>query len=337
MQDTTFYQSHLDRVSRSFAFCIGQLEQPMRNWVSLSYLLCRMLDTVEDAPWDDAARRDTAFREFDALMQRPDPGRMAEWVGSFPPDIPEGERWLLQDATVLFADVNALPEAARTVIHQTVRTMRQGMQHYAQARGTEDALRLESLTEVNRYCYFVAGVVGHLLTQLFLLSRPDFAPHDALMRDAFHFGLFLQKINLLKDQRADELEGRFLVPHRRMLLASLRANTAGSIAYLTALPVDAREYRLFCAWSLFLGLASLPHMEQAYSEGTAKKIGRTETLELMQQVGEIVQDNAALRRALGDYVQVLPPAAEARHAPDWFCAMSGDALRPSELSDLQVL
>ena len=220
--------------------------------------------------------------------------------------------------------------------HHTVRTMRLGMQHYAEARSAEGALRLSSLTEVNRYCYFVAGVVGHLLTQLFMLSRPDFTPHDAFMRDAFHFGLFLQKINLLKDQRTDESEGRFLVPQRRAVLASLRTNTAGSIAYLTALPVDAREYRLFCAWSLFLGLASLPHMEQSYSEGKAKKIGRAETMELMQQVGEIVQDNAALKSALAEYVRGLPPETEAGHAPDWFCALSGDALRPSELSDLQV-
>ena len=308
----------------------------MRDWVSLSYLLCRILDTVEDASWPQPQQRDAAFRIFDAVLQDPEPTQVQAWVASFPTDIPAGESLLLQDATLLFADVNALPQAPREVIHHTVRTMRLGMQHYAEARGAEGALRLESLTEVNRYCYFVAGVVGHLLTRLFLLSRPDFTPQHDLMRDAFHFGLFLQKINLLKDQRTDESEGRFLVPHRRALLASLRTNTSGSMAYLTALPVDAREYRLFCAWSLFLGLASLPHMEQAYSHGSASKIGRGETLQLLQQVSEIVQDNAALRRALADYTESLPPETEAGHAPDWFCALSGDALRPSDLSDLQI-
>ena len=49
MQTISFYQTHLDRVSRSFAFCIKKLESPLRQWVSLAYLLCRVLDTVEDS------------------------------------------------------------------------------------------------------------------------------------------------------------------------------------------------------------------------------------------------------------------------------------------------
>ena len=53
MRSGEFYQRHLDGVSRSFALCIPQLDQPFQERVALSYLLLRVLDTVEDAPFAD--------------------------------------------------------------------------------------------------------------------------------------------------------------------------------------------------------------------------------------------------------------------------------------------
>ena len=70
---------------------------------------------------------------------------------------------------------------------------------------------------------------------------------------AYHFGLFLQKVNILKDQQEDEAAGRFLVPDRRALLASLRDNARGALQYILALPRGERGYRIFCAWSLMIG------------------------------------------------------------------------------------
>ena len=42
--------SHLPKVSRTFALAIAGLPEPLRGEVCVAYLLCRMLDTVEDAP-----------------------------------------------------------------------------------------------------------------------------------------------------------------------------------------------------------------------------------------------------------------------------------------------
>src|SRR5258708_9371144 len=78
---------------------------------------------------------------------------------------------------------------------------------------------------------------------------------------AYRFGLFLEKVNILKDQAEDEEAGRFLVPDRREILASLRADAERALAYLTSLPRAERGYRTFCAWSLMLRAASLPLME----------------------------------------------------------------------------
>ena len=38
----------LPRVSRTFALGIGQLRPPLRETVGVAYLICRILDTVED-------------------------------------------------------------------------------------------------------------------------------------------------------------------------------------------------------------------------------------------------------------------------------------------------
>src|SRR3989338_5910734 len=99
MLDACHYQIHLDRVSRSFAFCIARLEGEFRGWVGLSYLLCRILDTVEDAPWASAEERDAADCDFEAcLAAAPDEQKVKSWAARFPA-VPEGERALLLDSS----------------------------------------------------------------------------------------------------------------------------------------------------------------------------------------------------------------------------------------------
>src|SRR3954464_11438031 len=93
-----FYQSHLDRVSRSFAFCIRQLPSPLKEWVGLSYLLCRVADTIEDAPWESSLAQFEVFERFDQALLSPERLESVQaWVSLFPPGLPEGEILLLGD------------------------------------------------------------------------------------------------------------------------------------------------------------------------------------------------------------------------------------------------
>jgi phytoene/squalene synthetase len=350
-RDLDFYQGHLDRVSRSFAFCIRKLEPPLRLWVSLSYLLCRVLDTIEDSPWTDTGLREAEYVAFDGFMRVP-PSRedVAAWAARFPRGIPETEKLLLAESYDLFADLHLLPPAARAVIQKAVRQMSAGMKSYAErARG--GGLRLRGLTDVNRYCYFVAGVVGELLSNLFVEYRADFIPPVDFLKNSFHFGLFLQKINLLKDQVGDEAEGRYLVPNRPELLASLRENAEGALNYLLSLPVEEKGFRTFCAWSLFLGAASLPFIEENYGlradapahPGT--KISRAVTEQLLAAVEEIVQDNGALRAGFDENFPPLPAldtAGLARHPADatdsqWFAQVAAESLGSGDLGDLRMI
>jgi phytoene/squalene synthetase len=325
MRDSRFYQEHLDRVSRSFAFCIERLEPPFRGWVSLSYLLCRVLDTVEDALWPEPSVQAGQFREFLGFLEAaPAAATVAAWGRRFPATISAGEQGLLEDFGALLSDLHGLPEGIRRAIASPVRRMALGMREFAQR-----PLKLSDLSEVNRYCFVVAGLVGGLLSRLYLSFRPSFEAPGGFHLNGCHFGLFLQKVNLLKDQRGDESEGRFLVPDRAGLVASLRGNARGALDYLLSLPVAERGYRLFCGWSLFIGLASIPWIEESYARNDASiRIPRTRTLELMGRAEAAIGDNERTRLLFEELESSLSSAGrtepEVGPPPAWFLDLAVD-------------
>jgi phytoene/squalene synthetase len=314
MSEIAFYQPHLDRVSRSFAFCIARLDGEMREWVSLSYLLCRLLDTVEDAPWSSPEAQDEAFDRFRSFIEEvPTPEAVQAWAAKFGP-IDPGEKILVDDAHRCFANLHALAPDVRERIQGPVMNMYRGMRHFLKDRREQGGLRLRTLAEVNQYCFFVAGLVGELLTDL-VAQRWPAAPRCARnYLDAHHFGLFLQKINLLKDQAKDEKEGRFLVPSRTELLASLGRDAEGAIRYLQSLPIAEKGFRLFCAWSLFLGLASLPWIEKSRLLGIFTKIPRLFTETLLRKVEGLIDDNQALLGLFREMLPKLPASVSAQPA-----------------------
>lgn len=294
MQDLNFYQSHLDQVSRSFAFCIARLKQPLRSWVGLSYLLCRVLDTAEDAPWSDNQAKLNSIEQFNEFLQKaPDSESVAAWIQSIPRDIKKEELHLIQDLGLLLNDLHTLPDEAKSVLQNSIVSMGKGMAFFSQKNKLNE-LRLLNLTEVNTYCFFVAGLVGELLTNLVQANNPALNfPKDIYLK-AHHFGLFLQKINLLKDQNEDKKQGRDLVPEREKFLSSLLKNAKNAIDYICLIPIAEKEFRLFCAWSLFLGLSSLTFIEVSFLSGLFNKIPRAITEQVLGKVESVIENDQKL-------------------------------------------
>lgn len=306
------YQKHLNRVSRSFAFCIAELEGAFKFYVGHCYLMFRVLDTVEDAPWTDKAAQVRAFEEFGSFLKTmPTEERLQAWSGELLKlELPQGEKDLLKDTFGLFYDFHFhLEEDIQATVRRCIENMSRGMEFYAQA--TKE-VRLKTLADVNRYCFFVAGVVGELLHAIFLKLYPrakNAAPED--LGNALHFGLFLQKVNLLKDQFKDEKEGRFLVPSRGAVQQSLLQNARKALAYLKSLPEEASKYRVFCAWSLFLGLASLPWIEKSWNKKDPElKIPRLRTKMLLDKVAKKAQCNRSLTELFEELKPTLSEPGE---------------------------
>jgi len=341
MLDAAHYQEHLNRVSRSFAFCIARLEGDFRGWVGLSYLLCRILDTVEDALWANLDQRDAAYLRFESFLEvNPTDSDIQTWVALFPA-IPESERFLLLDSGRVFSDLQSLPPSVREKIRVPVLNMYRGMRYFGRNLAPGQSIRLNSLAEVNQYCFFVAGLVGDLLSELLAERWPAMKLSRRTYLDAHHFGLFLQKVNLLKDQATDEKEGRFLVPSRPELLASLKLDAEGALRYLQSLPIAEKGFRLFCAWSLFLGLASLPWTERTWAQGIFNKIPRMLTQKLLGTVEKVIDDNHALlvlfQQMLPKLPVVEPVANESFASVPWLSQVYQGRLGEKEFAELGML
>ena len=343
-KDAEFYQNHLDRVSRSFAFCIRQLPEPLRDWVALSYLLCRVVDTIEDAEWADKAEQAWAFEAFDQALMKPE---CAGLLSSNSKLIRANadERQLLQDSEILFTDLHSLPGEVKAVLLDTVHSMSLGMQHFV-LQSPEPGLRLNSLSEVNQYCFFVAGLVGELLAKLLAQVCPSFQTDQETLLRAHHFGLFLQKVNLLKDQVTDLPLGRHLIPSRGEVENSAQSNAHQAFRFLISVPSEQIEFRRFCAWSLFLGLESLLAARDSMTAGELRKVSRARTQAMIAQVEEALLSESQLGELFTQAVQRLgwesKPTAAAQSkntgqpAPEWLTRLYSGRLDQRSLYELGV-
>jgi len=298
----SFYQKHLDGVSRSFALCISRLDEPLRAWVGLTYLLCRVLDTIEDADWTNASEQLLAYAAFQKFLVSDFSSQEYQiWLRSFPKNLPQGEAELLTEGERLFTDYRALPVNIRTVLARLLTTMSEGMKYFSK-RKSHGVLQLKTLQEVNQYCLFVAGVVGEALSQLLQHFDEKIKLSREWLLDAHHFGLFLQKVNLLKDQKQDEVEGRRLIPERSSVYESLGENAEGALRYIEAIDVRHHSYRVFCLWSFFLGLRTLPILRDNFTEAA-------------EVVGSKVLNNKILKLRREDAVALFKKVEDAAREP----------------------
>jgi len=222
---------HLERTSRTFALAVPLLPAPVRDTVALAYLLFRCADTLEDAAAWTEEERMRALATFAELLEGRGSARdvVHAWLETGM-TAHEGYRDLMRDLPELVEQLAYVPEAVRRHTRRTALGMREMI---PRARG------LASLEDLRRYCYFVAGIVGELLTELFLDAEPSLAAVRAdLEAEALHFGEGLQLVNILKDERDDAAEGRrFLPPSLRRddVIALAREDLRGARRYVEAL------------------------------------------------------------------------------------------------------
>lgn len=354
-------ETHLNRVSRSFSFCIAELPRPLREWVGLSYLLMRVLDTIEDAPWKDVTAQNQAFKDFTYELQSSVSDQALHWqqqVLALP--LAQGEGLLLQDWPWLLKSFRELPEAVKAILLRHIVVMKNGMEYFLSLAHKRGELRLSTMPELNRYCFFVAGLVGGLLEELRLLfhsmegavnssqtgeSPPNLVPEEEralnLRESALHFGLFLQKVNILKDQKADAQESRHFVFDFDLIFSSLGVHAPKAFHYIEQLPLAQRGYRLFCAWSLFIGLKTLGAIKQKRS-----KVSRLVTLALIEKIRGIIDHPQKLRKLFevslketfvgNNLAEAINAPPDSEEYPSLIHFFKDYGLRPEEIISLQL-
>ncbi|NOK23590.1 squalene/phytoene synthase family protein [Corallococcus carmarthensis] len=298
----------LERTSRTFALAIPLLDEPLRREVGLGYLLLRVADTLEDAaPWTRDERRQ-ALAAFESLLQETpgvDAGALSrEWL-SRPPSENAGYLDLLASTPTLLASLDAIrPEAGAILRHFVLKTV-QGMGQVLAGASEGGLLQLGSLQSLRDYCYIVAGLVGELLTELFVLD-PRLAMYAPNLRSlAPLFGEGLQLVNILKDARQDRKEGRVWLPEGVQLQDVERLAGEDLIAaarYVRALHLAGapRDVLAFTTMPLLLAQATL---ELLVRDGAGAKVSRAVVSAQLNML------QAALDRGM------LPEAVEALAGP----------------------
>jgi farnesyl-diphosphate farnesyltransferase len=276
--------------SRTFALAIPLLPEPTRREVTISYLLFRIADTFEDAAAWPRALRIAALERFVQLLERPDREEIAStaslWAEEVPVDLP-GYRDLLTEVPFVFDSFLALaPEAVALIREHTVRTAH-GMAGFVARTGDDGELRLRDVPDLQAYCYIVAGIVGELLTELFVLGRPAVAAVAPRLRErARAFGEGLQLVNVLKDSASDATAGRRYLPDgvdRAAVLDLARRDLQTAAEYVLTLQSAGAERGLvaFNALPVRLAHATLLRLEQA---GPGSKISRSQVYAIVQSL-----------------------------------------------------
>ena len=306
--DWTWCETMLPRVSRTFALCIRFLPDDLRRSVLLSYLLCRVADTLEDAPELDIASKQNLLDLFACALD--DPAVDLAPLSMILPSRDDADICLTRQADRIVALLQVQPEPVRAAVVPWVREMCRGMAEFAvrtpRIVGAGVALRgLETEADLDRYCYFVAGTVGHLLTALFAAQRPRISPEAAQRLDALaeDFGAGLQMVNIIVDVAKDRQRGVSYVPESvcdaaglavvdllepaqrpraqaalRQLVRRARQRLDRARQYCLLMPRSEYQIRLFCVIPYYLALRTLRAVEADVgypAAGQRIKVGRS--------------------------------------------------------------
>jgi farnesyl-diphosphate farnesyltransferase len=297
----------LPKVSRTFAISIRLLPPALERPVLISYLLCRIADTIEDSPNVAIDRKSDLLRLFAGTLdaEAPPATALSETFA-----IPANdEEVLAQEAETVLREYRRLPSEQQRAVQPWIREMCEGMAEFARRNGQSYETRvaaLSTIAELERYCYYVAGTVGHLLTRLFAGHGSGWTSQrrEKLERLATSFGLGLQLTNIIKDVADDRRRGWIFVPqelcqlagiepahlqdaaHReagqgvmRLLIAKAQAHLVDALEYSVTLPRRQYGIRLFCLSALYFAVRTLrlaEGNEQLLDPEHKPKISRSE-------------------------------------------------------------
>jgi farnesyl-diphosphate farnesyltransferase len=337
------YQTHiLQGVSRTFALTIPQLPPQLCKLVTNAYLLCRIVDTIEDERALDARqKRRFAEQFFDVVAGRsPAEPFAATLYPLLSSNTLEAERDLIQNSATVIRVTCSFTPVQRAVLERCVTIMGEGMAWF---QANQSPAGLPDLPHLDAYCYYVAGVVGEMLTELFCDYSVDIARNrPQLLGLAVSFGQGLQMTNILKDIWEDRSRGACWLPRDmfmecgfdlktlshehhgaafarglQKLLGIAHSHLRNALTYTLLLPRNEPGLRKFCLWAIGIALLTLRKINDnpGFTSGKEVKVTRRAVSGTVLVANTVVRRDRALRW-LFDLVAAGLPAASATAQPD---------------------
>jgi farnesyl-diphosphate farnesyltransferase len=300
--DEVYQDQILPHVSRTFALTIPQLPLGLRTAVTCAYLLCRIADTIEDEPALSPPETLAFLQRFSAvLVGKGDAPLLAQEIeGRLSDRTLATERDLVSNMERVLGVMARLNEPQRAAIQRCVELMCHGMPRFQFSASLKGLARSSDLDD---YCYYVAGVVGEMLTDLFCDYSPEIARHrPALSAIAASFAQGLQMTNILKDVWEDRSRGACWLPQDvftrhgvdlaqlssepfdprfgagfRDLVGVAHAHLRNALAYTLLIPGKETGIRRFCLWAIGLAVLTLRKIEHnpRFTAGAQVKVTRS--------------------------------------------------------------
>ena len=256
--DLAYQKAILHSVSRTFALTIPLLPPEIEKLVGNTYLLCRIIDTIEDAAeLTPETKKDLSKLFLEAVL-----GKIAVQAFVNPclqalKDYPNlDELDLIAHTPTVLRILHTCSAHDQAAVSRCVSIMSEGMSLF---HNKQSQAGLKNLQEFEDYCYVVAGVVGELLTNIFRHYSPAFSKNiEGRENLAIAFGQALQMTNILKDSPEDQARGVSWKPANLSqldLLLIVYQKLQDSMAYILLLPKAETGMRRFCL--LAFGLAVL--------------------------------------------------------------------------------
>lgn len=256
--DLAYQKSILGSVSRTFALTIPLLPASLEKVVGNAYLLCRIVDTIEDASDLEPSTKQALSQLFlDSVVGKVTPQAFAEPCLSVLKNHSNlSELDLIEHIPAVLRILHTCTTQDQEAVTKCVSIMSLGMSRFHTRQSTAG---LSDLKEFEEYCYVVAGVVGELLTNLFSNHSAHFAQsmqgNESL---SIGFGQALQMTNILKDSSEDRARGVSWRPSKMSqsdLLIIAYNKLLEARNYILLIPKQDVGIRRFCF--LAFGLAVL--------------------------------------------------------------------------------
>lgn len=290
----------LDLVSRSFALTIPLLDKNKKNKVEIQYLLARVIDTIEDSN-HNIEDKETLINGFINILRTGNLDNIDNFKNIvINKTINENDKILIENLDlVLKTFFNFNPELKNISISY-LKEMGYGMIYYQDHN-------IVTFEDLNDYCYYVAGTVGLYLTELVkILDNIELNKEKAKK-----FGIFLQKINIIKDAYIDYKENRIFWPtnlfanedpftyfsdeqylEKIVEIQNIMVNNAlndmkDTIEYIMDIEKkSALGYKQFCLISVLLGYETLKVLKDNNKilTGEVVKIQKKKTLDIVTKV-----------------------------------------------------
>jgi len=183
----------------------------MASHICLGYLLCRVADTVEDAGHIPPGTQQSLLETYRDAVDPDEQTNIADFRSAVDEWLPapseRSDDWaVVAESPTIVATFEQFPPEVRSAIVPPVVEMVDGMAMFVDRHAHRGGLRIDDRDELEQYCYYAAGTVGTLITNLLTRGDVDDDRVSRLRDTAEEFGLLLQLVNVSKDVYDDYTE-----------------------------------------------------------------------------------------------------------------------------------